>query len=326
MNSQKSPMDKATDKSTEKSTDNAMDKSMEKSIENAIERVRHLACWKGLTHIEALEGGITNINLKVTDAGHDYVVRLGEDIPEHGVMRFNELAISRAAQMAGISPPVHHVEKGIMVLGFVGGTALSDKDLHDVDTLTDVTLLMRQVHTGLPGCLRGPVLAFWVFHVLRDYTAYLHEHQSSHKAVLSELARQAAQLEAAVGKIELVLGHNDLLPANILRGQDRYWLIDWEYGGFNSPLFDLGGLASNADLPPELESHMLEIYLGHEPDADFLRRYTAMKCASLLRETLWSMVSEISSRIDFDYTVYTADNLARYRQAYADTQSSRGTT
>ena len=41
-----------------------------------------------------------------------------------------------------------------------------------------------------------------------------------------------------------------------------------------------------------------------------------MKCASLLRETMWSMVSEIHSDIDFDYSVYTRDNMARYEQAF----------
>ena len=35
-----------------------------------------------------------------------------------------------------------------------------------------------------------------------------------------------------------------------------------------------------------------------------------MKCASLLRETMWSMVSEIHSTLDFDYVAYTAENLA----------------
>jgi len=48
----------------------------------------------------------------------------------------------------------------------------------------------------------------------------------------------------------------------------------------------------------------------------FWYRYTAMKCASLLRETLWSMVSEIHSTIDFDYAGYTAENLARFERAY----------
>jgi len=46
------------------------------------------------------------------------------------------------------------------------------------------------------------------------------------------------------------------------------------------------------------------------------RRYLAMKAAAALRETLWSMVSEIHSRLDFDYAAYTADNLATYRASH----------
>ena len=43
---------------------------------------------------------------------------------------------------------------------------------------------------------------------------------------------------------------------------------------------------------------------------------SAMKCASLLRETMWSMVSEIHSALDFDYTAYTRENLTRFEAAY----------
>ena len=43
-------------------------------------------------------------------------------------------------------------------------------------------------------------------------------------------------------------------------------------------------------------------------------QYKAMKCASLLREVMWSMVSEIKSLIKFDYNKYTKDNLDRYNQ------------
>jgi thiamine kinase-like enzyme len=92
--------------------------------------------------------------------------------------------------------------------------------------------------------------------------------------------------------------------------------VDWEYGAFNSPLFDLGGLASNNQLSPALEEHLLELYLGTAPDDDLRRRYRAMTCASLLREAMWSMVSEIHLAIDFDYQAYTTENLARFERAY----------
>ena len=43
-----------------------------------------------------------------------------------------------------------------------------------------------------------------------------------------------------------------------------------------------------------------------------------MKCASLMRETLWSMTSEIHSEIDFDYAAYTAENIERLNASLSD--------
>ena len=285
-------------------------------LDEAIAKARAMSCWTDPGEIEPLEGGITNVNLTLVDAGQKYVVRFGDDILEHGVMRFNELAISRAAATAGVSPRVHHAEAGILVLEFVEARAQTETDLHDQETLLDVTALVRKAHTDVTACARGPVLTFWVFHVLRDYAGFLRERGSPHLERLSRLMGEAETLERMVGKVDLVLGHNDLLPANILRGAKRFWLIDWEYGGFNSPLFDLGGLATNCGLPEDAEHLMLRHYFGAEPDAALKRSYDAMKCASLLRETMWSMVSEVTSKLDFDYRAYTESNLEKYRQAF----------
>ncbi len=109
-----------------------------------------------------------------------------------------------------------------------------------------------------------------------------------------------------------MFGHNDLLAANLIDDGIRLWLVDWEYGGFNSPLFDLGGLASNNELSPDPEDWLLETYFGAPVTDDLRRRYAAMKCASLLREAMWSMVSELHLTVDFDYQAYTAENLRRF--------------
>lgn len=290
----------------------------------AIEQAMALPCWQAAENPRILDGGITNVNLLIADQGRDYVVRMGADIPEHGIMRFNELAISRAAHAAGISPAVHHAETGILVLEFIKSTSLTEADVRAPDMLLQVVNLLGQVHRDLAGFARGPILSFWVFHVLRDYAARLTDDGSPYINMLPELMGQVRDMEAAVGPVELVLSHNDMLPANILRAPDRLWLIDWEYGGFNSPLFDLGGLATNCSLDEAAEHMMLTAYYGQAPDTQLIKRYTAMKCASLLRETMWSMVSEVTSKLDFDYAQYTAENLARYKRAYQNYLSIRG--
>ena len=262
-----------------------------------------------------MDGGITNHNILVETGSGKYVVRLGEDIPEHGVMRWHELAASRAAHDAGVSPNVHFFKQGVLVLDFIESKSLQENDLHNEDILVPVVELLKKTHTQLPLHMRGNVLSFWVFHILRDYAATLRHHKSSHLPKLDDLLDQAQQLEIAVGPFELIFGHNDMLPANVLDDGNRYWLIDWEYGGFNSPLFDLGGLASNCALERDGEALMLQTYYQSPPDDDLWQRYDAMKCASLLRETMWSMVSEITSELDFDYSDYTAKNLERYQEA-----------
>lgn len=283
---------------------------------DAIEKALSLTCWSAPEYAVPLEGGITNHNIRLGDGGGHFVVRLGDDIPEHQVLRWNELAISRAAHGAGVAPGVVHSEPGVLVLEFVEAGPLAEADLHEADTLLQTVDLVARLHRDGPRHLRGPVLSFWVFHILRDYAGTLRDRGSGHVDRLPGLLDQAAMLERAVGPVTLVLGHNDLLPANILRGDGRLWLIDFEYGGLNSPLFDLGGLASNAGLEPEAEAAMLRAYFGTDPTPALMRSYRAMKCASLLRETMWSMVSELTSVLAFDYADYTAKNQERYRAAF----------
>lgn len=279
------------------------------------ERAAALACWRDPVEPQALSGGITNANFVVSHRDEKFFVRIGDDIPVHGIMRFNELAAARAAQAAGITPQVVHVEPGAVVFAFIEGATFRPEDVRDPQKLERIVPLIQRCHGEVPMHLRGPALVFWVFHVIRDYAHTLREDCSRMTPHLDNLLASAAQLERAVGPVDLVFGHNDLLAANFIDDGERLWLVDWDYAGFNSPLFDLGGLASNNELTPEQEDWLLEAYFGRPPDDDLRRRYGAMKCASLLRESMWSMVSEIHSALDFDYVAYTTENLDRFHRA-----------
>ena len=64
--------------------------------------------------------------------------------------------------------------------------------------------------------------------------------------------------------------HLHLHRGGVLRfidDDERLWLIDWDYAGFNSPLFDLGGLAANSQLSPEHESFVLAYGNGRRSGA-----------------------------------------------------------
>ena len=106
--------------------------------------------------------------------------------------------------------------------------------------------------------------------------------------------------------------HNDLVAENILDDGQRFWLIDWEYGGWNDGLYDLASLAANLDLEPQAADEMLRRYRrlsDEEPDQASQRRFRAWKCAALIWAALWGGVGEMFANLDFDYAGYSRQRL-----------------
>jgi len=286
---------------------------MKKKIDNLI---RSIPIWKNTIEISKIEGGITNQNFLIQDNQKKFVVRLGEDIPEHLVSRSNEIIASKAAAEFNIGPKVVYNSKGILVLKYIESIALSSENVKDkIDTIIP---LIKKIHFEIPKKIIGQSLIFWVFHVIRNYENFLKNKKSSYMKLLPELLHKSEILEKKSSPYEIVFGHNDLLPANFLDDGTRLWVIDWEYAGFNTPLFDLGGLASNNNFSQKQETYLLENYFENKIDDEILLKYNALKCASLLREAMWSMVSELTSKIDFDYKYYTQENLSKFNQSYKE--------
>jgi len=284
---------------------------MNKNIENSI---RSIPIWNEKIKIQTIEGGLTNQNFLIEENNKKYVVRLGNDIPEHLVSRSNELIVSKAASNAGISPKVIYHSEGILVLDYIECKTLSAEGVRK--NIKSIIPLIKKIHHEIPKNLYGQSIIFWVFHVIRNYVKFLYDNKSSHSKILSDLISQSELLEKKSSPYEIVFGHNDLLPANFLDDGSRLWVIDWEYAGYNTPLFDLGGLSSNNDFSFEEETYLLENYFENKINDKLLLQYNSLKCASLLRETMWSMVSELTSKIDFDYANYTQENLLKFNQAY----------
>ena len=283
---------------------------------SARERVAHLDFWSSQVAPEPLDGGITNTNFVVDDQGERFVVRVGDDIPLHGVMRFNEIAAARAAHTVGISPEIVYSADGVFIMRFIEGHTLTEQDVRVQQNLERIIDLIQVCHTEIPRHFRGPALVFWPFHACRNYILTAREGNSRVTDMLPRFLAVNERLEKTVGEIKLVFGHNDLLAANFIDDGKRLWLLDWDYAGYNTALFDLANLSSNNALSAEQEDGILEAYY-QQPVTDRLRRrLAAMKCVSLLRETLWSIVSEIHSTLDFDYVNYTGKNLSRFEKAY----------
>lgn len=281
-----------------------------------LDRIRRLACWSGAVSIEPLSGGLSNRSFTVRDSAGAFVARVvGGDVPAHGILREREVAASRAAFAAGVAPELVHAADGILVIRFVAGRTLAPADIRDAAMLERIASLLRRVHRDVAPHLRGPAACFWPFHVLRDYLAQLAE-EGRLADRIPTLRLTVASLERAVGPIDLVLAHNDMMPGNLLDDGARLWLIDWEFAGFGSGLFDLAGVATNNDLDAAQRAHLLAAYLGKPPGRRAAKRFAAMALAASLRECLWGRIQETQGRVAFDYAGYAAENEAKFARAY----------
>lgn len=278
------------------------------------DRIHRLPCWNGSISIEPLHGGLSNESFLVADAAGRHVVRLGIDYPFHHVSRDREAMTAQAAHAAGFAPRVEYAAPGVMVTQFLTARTLSGEGV--AARHREIARLLRRFHAEMPRHVSGPGFMFWSFHVIRDYARTLAAGGSRMTAELPRYLALAQELEAAQIPLPIVFGHNDLLPSNILDDGDRLWLIDFEYAGFSTAMFDLAGATSNAGLTPEQSEEFLESYLDGAPSAGMRRSMAAMQCASLLREAMWSMVSELYlDAPGADYVGYTADNLKRLEEA-----------
>ena len=287
------------------------------------ERIRALPLWNGSITIEPLKGGLSNESFLVADASGKHVVRFGRDFPFHHVYREREIMTARAAAAAGFAPEVQFAEPGVMVSAFLGAKTYDGADVRE--NRIRIANLMRSFHTEMPKRVSGAGFMFWVFHVIRDYARSLEAGNSRMTPHLPSYLALAEELEQVQVPLPVVFGHNDLLPANFLDDGEKLWLIDFEYAGFNTAMFDLAGAASNAGMTGEESDQLLNAYFGHEPDEKLRRAFAAMQCASLLREAMWSMISELHlAAPGADYEAYTAENLARLDAALESYRTTYG--
>lgn len=277
-------------------------------------RIQSIASWQNRpVDVEPLAGGITNQNFRVRDGNEQYVVRLCADGTQLGIDRRSEAACHQAAAAAGVAPELVHHEPDLLVTRFVDGATLTAARLQDHDVLRRVARSLRTLHDDRSGIV-GEMVQFSGFGASRTYAETARRLHAELPADIDAILSDAKQLERSLAPCEPALCHNDLLPANLIDDGGMAWIVDWELAGVGHPMFDLGGLASNAGLDADAETALLSAYFDHVT-AEARRELAIFKAVSLLREALWGAVQSGSATLDFDYRQYAAQHFERYRAA-----------
>ena len=287
------------------------------------ERIEAVPFWTSAISWEPLKGGLSNESYTVTQNGEKFVCRFGVDFPFHHVSREREIMVTHAAHAAGFAPELVYSEPGIMISRFIEAKTYGADDVQA--NLARIAETVGRFHNTMARHVSGAGFIFWVFHVIRDYARTLSEGGSRKVDQLPAYLALAEEMEAAQVPLPIIFGHHDFLPANFMDDGEKLWIIDFEYAGFSTAMFDLAGIASNAEFDAGQADELLSAYFGRAADNGVRKAHAAMQCASLLREAMWSMVSELHLNAPgVDYEEYTEENLAMLETAVQAYRSKHG--
>jgi thiamine kinase-like enzyme len=265
-----------------------------------------------------LDGGITNRNFRVRMGGTDYVVRVpGKDTDLLGIDRVAERTANEKAAGLGMAPPVAAMltDPPALVTEFVEGAEMTASDLQEPDVLERVAAALGRFHSS---GLELPT-SFDAFEVVEDYARTASERGVEPPPSFDEARGHAAQIRAALSGPEHdpVPCHNDLLPANFIRGDEGIWIVDWEYAGMGDRYFDLGNFSVNNELDDAGQEALLRSYFGEEPGERRIATLKLFRFMSDFREAMWGVVQSGVSELDFDFGEYSEKHFQRLHEAAA---------
>lgn len=257
-----------------------------------------LPFWRSPVSIEPLVGGLCNKNFIAEASSQKYVVRVGRDIPVHGISQALVQNAMRAAAEVGVSPALRFASGPVTVSDFIDGRHLRPDDMQDDAILAGLVRRIRELHAG-GAAIDGLLPYFWPFQVVRIYARYLKENKSRIVADVDALANHANALERLVSPFHPVFTHNDLVPQNVMIDKaGTLLLIDWDYGAYGHPLFDVAAITANIDDDSEaIDAKILTHYFGGLND-EIWKQFRIFKLVVNLRETLWGAVQELASKLD----------------------------
>jgi thiamine kinase-like enzyme len=250
--------------------------------------------------LEDLSGGLTNRNVKITTPTGVYVARCSETSSRLlGIDRDNEYLNSRAAEQSGVGAPVidYRPDLGILLIGYLTGTTLTNDDFARPGVITKVARSCRALHSGprfradfdmftlQPSYLK--IIQDNGFRIPDGYLGYADQFEGIQR-VLSATGR------------ETVPCNNDLLAANFVEDGDKVWLIDYEYSGNNDPCFELGNIWRECRLSLDQLDELVTAYYGRATPRQ-VARARLQGTVSQYGWTLWGCIQNGGSALDFDF-------------------------
>ena len=242
----------------------------------ALAAIASVADPASVTGISPVTGGASKASTLRVDADSGaYLLRL--EVDQRGFRNpRRSYPCLRAAAAAGIAPAVHHAdeEAGVVLMDFVVERPLTEFPGGEpalLRTLGEMVARLQATAPFPPVMEDFGMLVEAMLNLVRDGGLFAPGVLDGHVA---GLARVRAEYPWAAAQVS---AHNDINPRNVLFDGDRLWLVDWEMAFRNDPLADVANIANNFSEVPDVDTLVLEGWLGRSPDDDTRRRLSLIR-------------------------------------------------
>lgn len=259
-------------------------------------------------------GGMTNRVYRVEAPGLDtFVVRIPGAGTETYIDRKAEIASTRAAARAGVTPAVLYADEnsGVMATQYIAGSmTMSPENFRLVKgTPALAGVALRQLHdSGEEFPAR-----FELFAMLEQYLTYLAGKKTKLPDGYHDIVKAAEPVrEVLLAKeTKIVACHCDPLTGNYVYDGSKMWIVDYEYCGMNDPMWDLGDTSVEAEFDEDQENEMLFAYFGRPPSPAEKGRVVIYKAMCDLLWTLWGLIQFANDNPAEDFWEYAVNRFER---------------
>jgi len=232
--------------------------------------------------------GLTNNNYHLEANNQKYVLRVPRQSTNKNINRNHEAHNADIAYQLGLAPKVLWREEGqggftglSLVVAIDQPRTLMPTDWNDAETVNAIADSLRFLQ-GSKHDFKGKLDHQSIAKHLNNYFQLCSTQQQ--EELQTEL-QQALKLLEDIKRHDRkpVPSHIDLVSENILQGENRIWLIDWEYSAMASPFWDIATIMNMG-------------FFNEKKALDFLKSlipdYTENDCRCLKKYQ--SIVSSIS--------------------------------
>jgi len=258
--------------------------------------------------------GLTNLNYLVDTGTERLVLRVPGAGTSEYIDRVAEEIAARSAAEVGVNAEVLFFDAtdGLMVTRFVDGAATMNPDrFRDLGSVTRAGIALRRLHT-----VAQPFSTdFQLFSMIDDFKRLLAEKGAALPAGYheAEAAADATRRALETAPRPLVPSHCDPLCENFLDTGERMVVIDYEYGGNNDPMWDLGDLSVEGLFSDEQDAVLLHAYFDGQAPASDVGRMVAYKAMCDLLWTLWGVIQHANGNPAEDFWAYAVGRFERCR-------------